>query len=498
MVESKKNDRVNVRYAPSPTGIPHIGNIRTAIFDWIYSKSKNGQFIVRIEDTDRSRYDPHSEQSIFDSLKWLGLNWDQGPDKTGINSPYVQSKRKHFYIEAAEKLVKSGDAYYDDTTPEELEALRKRQKAAGEPPRYDGRGRFRSEKDISNSRDKGLPIVIRFKVQKTGNLEFYDEVRGKIAFNLSEIDDFVILKSDGMPTYHLAHIVDDFEMGITHVIRGEEWIPSTPKHQLIQIALNIKPPKYVHVPLIFGKDKSKLSKRHGAKSVLEYRDEGYLPEALFNYLVLLGWSPGDDTEIMGKSEIVKRFSINRISESPAVFDPEKLEWMNGIYIRNLSTDNLAQRILPYLEKPEKDGGFSDTIERPINSDLLIKIVPHIRERLKTLLDVKEMIDFFYLEGVCPKHNELIPKTMDSASTIKCLYASLNLIKDAKKFSAQCLEKTFRLQAEKLNLKPGQMFSPIRISVTGKRIAPPLFETLEILGKEKCFQRIKNAIDMLEK
>ena len=272
MVESKKIEQVNVRYAPSPTGIPHIGNIRTAIFDWIYSKSKNGQFIVRIEDTDRSRYDPHSEQSIFDSLQWLGLDWDQGPDKKGINSPYVQSKRKHFYVEAAEKLVKSGHAYYDDTTPEELEALRKRQKANGEPPRYDGRGRFRSEKDISSSRDKGLPIVIRFKVPKIGNLEFYDEVRGKIAFNLSEIDDFVILKSDGMPTYHLAHIVDDFEMGITHVIRGEEWIPSTPKHQLIQTALNIKPPKYVHVPLIFGKDKSKLSKRHGAKSVLEYRD----------------------------------------------------------------------------------------------------------------------------------------------------------------------------------------------------------------------------------
>ena len=201
---------------------------------------------------------------------------------------------------------------------------------------------------------------------------------------------------------------------------------------------------------------------------------------------------------MGKSEIVKRFTINRISESPAVFDPEKLEWMNGIYIRNLSTTNLAQRILPYLEKPEKDGGFSDTIERPINSNLLIKIVPLIRERLKTLLDVKEMIDFFYLERVCPKIDELVPKTMDTASTIKCLYASLNLIKDAKDFSAQCLENIFRLQAEKLNLKPGQMFSPIRISVTGKRIAPPLFETLEILGKEKSFQRIKNAIDMLEK
>ena len=332
---------VRVRYAPSPTGIPHIGNIRTALFCWILAKKTKGQFIVRIEDTDRNRYDAEAEKAIFESLNWLGLDWDEGPIKGGPHAPYVQSERKQTYIETAMKLIETGQAYFDDTTPEQLDALRQRQRAAKQPPRYDNRGRYRSKDEIEASREAGLPITVRLRVPEHGSVSFEDTVRGKVTFDLEEIDDFVILKSDEMPTYHLAHVLDDHSMGVTHVIRGDEWISSTPRHLLIHKALEIEPPQYVHVPLILGKDKAKLSKRHGATSALEYRDQGFLPDAVFNFMSLLGWSPGDDTEVMSRDEIIERFTIERINDSPATFDSEKLEWMNGVYIRDIDTEPVS-------------------------------------------------------------------------------------------------------------------------------------------------------------
>ena len=495
-----KNE-ILVRYAPSPTGIPHIGNIRTAIFDWIYSKSNHGNFILRIEDTDQSRYDPKSETAIYESLEWLGLNWDEIPGKKPdtLKKSYIQSKRKKLYVQTAEELVNSGNAYYDDTTPEELISLRKKQQELGLPPRYDNRGRYRTKEDIDKSKSNGLPIVIRFKVPQNGSIKFTDEIRGEIIFNLSEIEDFVILKSDGMPTYHLAHVVDDKDMGITHVFRGEEWISSTPKHLLIHQALNIPTPKYIHVPLILGKDKSKLSKRHGAKSVLEYRDQGYLPDALFNYLVLLGWSPGNDEEIMSKSDIVKKFSIEKISESPAVFDQEKLEWMNGIYIRKLSIDRLSKALISYLQKPEIYGGLPDHIKRPINHSKVKSIAPFIQERLKTLKDSTEMLDFFFLpdEDIKINKNDYFTKNNQIKDILKSLNEGLNIINKIEKFKADELELQFRTLSKDLNIKPGILFTPIRISVTGKKIAPPLFETLETLGRERCLSRINKAIKLLK-
>jgi len=487
---------VRVRYAPSPTGIPHIGNIRTALFCWILAQQTEGQFIVRIEDTDRSRYDADAEKAIFESLDWLGLNWNEGPGKGGPHAPYIQSERQQTYIDAALKLIEAGHAYFDDTTPEQLHVLRERQRAAKQPPRYDGRGRHRSSHEIEESRKAGLPITVRLKVPEHGSVSFNDAVRGKISFEVKELDDFVILKSDDMPTYHLAHILDDQAMGVTHVIRGDEWISSTPRHLLIHQALGIEPPEYVHVPLILGKDKAKLSKRHGATSALEYRDLGFLPDAVFNFMCLLGWSPGDDTEVMSREEIVRRFSIDRINDSPATFDSEKLEWMNGVYIRNMDQDQLMSELLPFMERPEAEGGLPDSVARPIDRDYMRSLLPLVHERLKLLTEGTETLDFFFADNVNPSAEDLSGRKMDAATTEQALEAALGLCKTASPFEPEHLEGEYRALAEKIEMKPGQLFSPIRVATTGKSFAPPLFDTMAAIGQDRCVERIENAIKIL--
>ncbi len=487
---------VRVRYAPSPTGIPHIGNIRTALFCWVLAQQTEGQFVIRIEDTDRSRYDADAEKAIFESLDWLGLGWDEGPGKGGPHEPYVQSERKQIYIEAAHRLVESGHAYFDDTTPEQLHALRERQRAAKQPPRYDGRGRHRSPEEIEESCKAGLPITIRLKVPEFGSVSFVDAIRGKITFELKELDDFVILKSDKMPTYHLAHILDDHAMGITHVIRGDEWISSTPRHLLIHQALGIEPPEYVHVPLILGKDKAKLSKRHGATSALEYRDLGFLSDAVFNFICLLGWSPGDDTEVMKREEIVKRFSIDRINDSPATFDAEKLEWMNGVYIRNMDEDTLMGHLLPFMERPESEGGLPDSVTRPIDCEYLKRLLPLVHERLKLLTEGTETLDFFFANNVSPAAEDLLGRKMDIEMTERALATALELCKTATSFEPEHLETEYRALAEQIEMKPGQLFSPIRVATTGKPFAPPLFDTMSAIGQDRCIERIENALSVL--
>ena len=487
---------VRVRYAPSPTGIPHIGNIRTALFCWVLAQKTEGQFIVRIEDTDRSRYEAGAEKAIFDSLEWLGLGFDEGPGKGGPHAPYVQSERQQTYIDAAMQMIESGHAYFDDTTPEQLHALRERQRAAKQPPRYDGRGRHRSPEEIEESRKAGLPITVRLKVPEFGSVSFVDAIRGKITFELKELDDFVILKSDQMPTYHLAHILDDQAMGITHVIRGDEWISSTPRHLLIHQALGIEPPEYVHVPLILGKDKAKLSKRHGATSALEYRDLGFLPDAVFNFMCLLGWSPGDDTEVMSREEIVKRFSIDRINDSPATFDAEKLEWMNGVYIRNMSEDQLMTELLPFMERPEAEGGLPDSVERPIDRDYFKRLIPLVHERLKLLTEGTDTLDFFFADNVNPAAEDLPGRKMDAEMTERALEAALGLCKSVSPFEAEYLEAEYRALAEKIEMKPGQLFSSIRVATTGKSFAPPLFDTMAAIGQGRCVERIENALNIL--
>ncbi|NQW20411.1 MAG: glutamate--tRNA ligase [Chloroflexi bacterium] len=484
---------VRVRYAPSPTGIPHIGNIRTALFCWVLAQQTNGQFIVRIEDTDRSRYDADAEKAIFESLEWLGLTFDEGPRKGGPHAPYVQSERQQTYVDTALQLVKSGHAYFDDTTPEQLHALRERQRAAKQPPRYDGRGRHRSPEEIEESRKEGLPITIRLRVPDHGSVSFVDAVRGKITFELKELDDFVILKSDQMPTYHLAHVLDDRAMGVTHVIRGDEWISSTPRHLLIHQALGIEPPAYVHVPLILGKDKTKLSKRHGATSALEYRDQGFLVDAVFNFICLLGWSPGDDTEVMTREEIIRRFSIDRINDSPAIFDVEKLEWMNGVYIRNMDEDSLMTELLPFMEREEAEGGLPDSVARPIDRIYLKRLLPLVHERLKLLTEGTETLDCFFADNVKPEAEDLPGRNMDIPMTEQALESALKLCKSVSPFEPEHLEAEYRALAENIEMKPGQLFSPIRVAITGKAFAPPLFDTMSAIGQDRCVERLQNAL-----
>ena len=486
-----------VRFAPSPTGVMHIGGLRTALYDWFLARKTGGQFILRIEDTDRNRYDPDAEWHIKESLNWLGLDLDEGPDIGGPYAPYTQSERLELYQDAADKLIASGSAYYDDTQPEELAALRQRQQAAGQAPGYDNRGRYRTPEQIQESRDKGLDVVVRFKVPDHGELEAEDEVRGRLKFDLSLLQDFVILKSDGFPTYHLAHVVDDFEMGITHVIRGEEWIPSLPRHVLIQEALGIPTPTYVHVPLITAQDGAKLSKRHGAQSALEYRDAGYTPDAVLNYLALLGWSPGDDTEVMSRDEIASRFEVGRILSHPAKFSAQKLEWMNQQHIMKADEDALTDMMMPCLERPEEEGGLLDEIDRPIDRAVVRAMVPVLRERIKVLPDVVALIDFLFVDRVHPNAEEMIGRRMDEEMVVTSLNASIEALEGVEPFSGEEIESALRGLTESTGLKAGQLFTPIRVAITAKRIAPPLFESIEVLGRERTIERLRSGLNIFK-
>jgi len=484
-------ENVRVRFAPSPTGNLHIGGVRTAIFNWLFAKANNGKFILRIEDTDQNRYDENSEESIISSLEWLNLDWDEGPIR--------QSERKEIYNKIAKKLVDTGWAYYDDTTSEELEELRNQQIREKKPPRYDNRGRYKEITHEQYDKNKDLkPIVIRFKVPDGGIKPFEDEIRGNVEFNLKEIDDFVILKSDGMPTYHLAHVVDDHEMKISHVIRGEEWISSTPRHVLIHDALNWDCPKYVHVSLILGKDKAKLSKRHGAESALDYKEQGYLPEAILNFLALLGWSPGDNSEIMSVDEIISKFSIDRILAHPAVFDPEKLEWMNGSYIRNMSNKELSEKILKEVNKPRNNGGLiSDKVSKDLLNSKIIDLTPLVRERLKKISESSYLLEYFFYDDLVIEKEALIPKKVEVDEIINGLNNSISLLEKTDSFEPDKLEEKFRDLAESLELKAGQLFFPIRISLTGRKESPPLFDTMCAIGKENSIKRLYNAISILK-
>ena len=487
-----------VRFAPSPTGVMHIGGLRTALYDWFLARKTGGQFILRIEDTDRNRYDPDAEWHIKESLKWLGLDLDEGPELGGPYAPYTQSERLELYADAAERLIDSGAAYYDDTQAEELAALRQRQQAAGQAPGYDNRGRYRTAEQIQESRDKGLDVVVRFKVPDHGDVVVEDEVRGRLRFDLSLLQDFVILKSDGFPTYHLAHVVDDYEMGITHVIRGEEWIPSLPRHVLIQEALEIPTPKYVHVPLITAQDGAKLSKRHGAQSALEYRDAGYTPDAVLNYLALLGWSPGDDTEVMSRDEIAGRFEIGRILSHPAKFSAQKLEWMNQQHIMKADVDVLAELMLPYLERAESDGGLPSEVARPIDASVVKAMVPVLRERIKVLPDVVELIDFLFVDEVEPNAEEMVGRRMDEGMVVTALTSSIAALRSVSPFTTAEIEDTLRGLTASTGLKAGQLFTPIRVAMTAKRIAPPLFESIEVLGRDRTLERLEKGLALFEK
>jgi glutamyl-tRNA synthetase len=489
-----------VRLAPSPTGTPHIGNIRTAIFDWLLARSTGGSFILRIEDTDRNRYVPTALGSLYESLRWLGLEWDEGPEVGGPHAPYFQSERLDLYQEAARRLMESGYAYQCYCTPERLDAMRNRQRELKQPPGYDGRCRSDEGREAARTEADGRSPVVRFMAPDSGETMVPDFLRGNVAFENGRIDDAVLLKSDGFPTYHLAMPVDDHEMEITHVIRGEEWLPSAPLHRLIFDALGYELPVLIHTPSILGTDRSKLSKRHGAQSALEYRDLGYLPEAVFNYLALLGWSLDDRTEIISRDDFVRHFSIDRLLKSPAIFNLEKLDWMNGEYMRNLPDEEFARRLIEWLEKPEAEGGLPDHAQRPLDLQYSLRIVPLVKERIKLLSKAREMVEFLYLpKGFELDADELVGKPFkdDRRRAALLLSEVLVLTETIEDWSSASLLEGYQAIAARMEAKFRDLAALIRMAITGRSVSPPLTESMEILGRGRCVLRLRDATQLLQ-
>jgi glutamyl-tRNA synthetase len=489
---------VRVRFAPSPTGFLHIGGVRTALFNWLFARHYGGQFILRVEDTDEKRFVPGAADDMMASLRWVGIAWDEGPDIGGPHAPYVQSQRNDLgiYRTYVDQLLEGGQAYMSFTTEPELEQMRAEAAERGVKA-----FRFRGpERDWPLDRQRelaaaGKPYTVRLKTPLEGTTSFSDLIRGGDAITVSnaELQDIVLLKSTGMPVYHLAHLVDDHLMGITHVMRSEEWVPSTPYHVLLYAALGWRAPVFAHVPAVLRPDgRGKLSKRKDDVATNRFWERGYLPEAMFNYLALQGWSYDDKTEIMTRDEIVERFTIDRVQASPARWNPEKLKDMNGIYIRKLAAGEVAERILPFMSRAGLVGEPPSEAERAYVG----RLVPLIHERLEELGEAPELLEFFFRDVGYPDPALLVQKKMDAAGTVNALSAARERLAALEVWSEGQLEEALRALAEELGLKPGQLFGAIRVAVTGRSVAPPLFETLAALGRERSLARLDAAAQAL--
>ena len=483
---------VRVRFAPSPTGYPHVGNIRTALFNWLFARHSGGSFIVRIEDTDVNRKVEGAIEAILDSLRWLGIDWDEGPDAGGSYGPYFQSQRLDIYQKTAQHLLAEGHAYPCYCSEERLAQMRAEMARRKESMRsYDRRCRNLTQEERARFEAQGIVPVIRFKIPLEGQTRFNDLIKGDVAFDNSTLDDFVLLKSDGYPTYHLANVIDDHLMKITHVLRADEWLSSTPRHILLYSALGYRPPLFAHLPMILDPDRSKLSKRHGATAITEYREQGYLPQAMINFLALLGWSLDDHTELFTKEELIQNFSIERISKTSAIFNLDKLKWMNGVYIRNLSADELADLLMPFLDRD-----LPPSVQRPISREYVKRIVPLIRERFTIMEEVAELCMFFFADELAYNADLLLGKKLNKEDAIRGLEAALKRLQ-ALPFDAKSLEDALRPLATELGLKAGDFFGLLRVAVTGRTAAPPLFQTMEALGQERCLRRIEAALTKLQ-
>jgi glutamyl-tRNA synthetase len=494
--------RVRVRYAPSPTGYLHVGTLRSALFNWLFARHHGGAFILRIEDTDRTRYVEDSLADIMDNLRWLGLAWDEGPEVGGDYGPYFQSQRRSIYQEYVQKLIDSGHAYKCYCSPARLEALRKMQRVRKDPPGYDRHCRYLTARERAEREAEGIVPVVRLAVPLEGQTSFHDVIYGDIAFENASLDDLVLLKSDGFPTYHLANVVDDHLMEITHVMRADEWLPSVPKHVLLYRAFGWEPPVWAHLPLILNPaGKGKMSKRKTVDSVgreqpvmvRDFRQAGYLPEALFNSLALVGWSYDDKTEILGREKIIAHFDLDRIGKSPAAFSYDKLEWMNGVYIRQLSPRELGERLIPFLAH-DLDMSEDALRARPETW----AVVPLIQERIKTLSEVTPLVDFFYRDDLEYAAELLVGKNMTPATSLAALRQVRATLDELPSFTQEAVEGHLRALASTLDLKASQLFGIIRVAVTGKTVAPPLFGTLSILGRERVRARLDAALIRLEK
>lgn len=495
----KEQKPARVRFAPSPTGYLHLGGARTALYDFLLARQTGGQFILRIEDTDRKRYQADAEQDLFDSLRWLGLEWDEGPDVGGPYGPYRQTERREIYQHYAQQLVDSGQAYYCFCSPERLRRMREEQRKRKEPPHYDGTCRHIDPDEAARRVAAGEPHVIRFKTPKEGTITVRDRIRGEITVENRTIDDYILLKSDGLPTYHLAVVVDDHLMRITHVLRGEEWLATFPLHSHLYRAFGWEEPEWVHLSVFLkpsGKGKmskrdSELLKKSGyAVLIRDIRKLGYLPEAVINWIALMGWSYDDHTEFFTPEDLIEKFSLDRLKPSPAAVNFKKLDHFNGLHIRALPEEELARRLVPYFH----EAGYPE-----VDAEALKPIVPLIQTRITTLDDAPAMAGFFFREEVAPADPaELIPKGLDAAQALQVAREALAVLEAVPDFRAETTEPPMRALVERLGLKARQVFGLVRVAVTGQRVSPPLFESLEIVGKEKTLQRLRYAIALLER
>ncbi|NLM00139.1 MAG: glutamate--tRNA ligase [Treponema sp.] len=531
---------IRVRYAPSPTGMQHIGGVRTALFNYLFARANGGKFILRLEDTDRTRYGEEFVQNLYDTCDWLNIQWDEGGSKGGEYGPYVQSERFELYKEYAIKLVEKGEGYYCFCDAERLDRIRTLQTKNKMPPGYDRNCRHLTQEEIKANLDAGKPYVIRLKIPMEGVTRFNDALLGDIEWKNEDISpDPVLLKSDGFPTYHLANVIDDHFMKISHVMRAQEWIPSTPLHVQMYKAFGWQPPQFCHLPMVNGSDGQKLSKRHGATSVNEFRARGYIPEALVNYVAMLGCSYEEGRDIFPLSDLEKLFKLEHLNKAGAIFDYKKLEWFNGQYMRMMSDEKLFNSVLPFIT------GTGDAL-LPVNTDVapapkvgpsvsgitiddngelvlasddilasndfgiapakrvgaltsdeiktkLMELMPLIKERLHFLTDAAEMVRFLFTEPPVPPVDQIVPKKMDVKKTKEVLEKSKEFIKALPSLDHESQEELAKKMAEELGVKLSEFMMPIRMAVTGSKVSPPLMGSILILGVDKSIERVEKTL-----
>lgn len=472
---------VRVRFAPSPTGSLHIGSVRTTLYNYCFARQNGGTLILRIEDTDQDRLVEGAIDSIYDGLHWMGIRWDEGPREGGAHGPYIQSERLPLYQKAAQDLVDAHDAYYCFCSKERLAALRAQQAAAKQITRYD---RFCRTIDPTEAADRAAreSHVVRLKVPDEGTVAVNDLVYGHVEWPLHTIEDQVILKSDGFPTYHLAVVVDDHAMEITHIFRGEDWLPSTPKHLLIFQAFGWEVPPIAHFPNVLGPDNKKLAKRHGATKVEQFRTDGYLPEAMANYLALIGWAPGTEEEVFSMEELIAKWRIDQVQKAGGKWDRDRLLWFDGVWIRKLSIDELMRRLEPFVPESWDRG-------------VLRRALPHVQERMKTLVEAREQLEFLFTDDIQYPTEQLVRKK-DPGGTRDVLERSLKALRDTS-FAPHEIDAVVRTIAEQTGWKVGDVAMPLRVAVTGRTVGPPLNDSMEILGRDRTLARIDHAAALLD-
>ena len=484
------SDTVRTRFAPSPTGSMHIGNAHTALFNWLFARQNGGTVVLRIEDTDELRSTPEALDVIYGGLKWLGIDWDEGPDVGGPYGPYIQSERLSRYQEKVDELLAAGKAYRCYCTPEEVEQRREIMRARGLPPKYDGKCEALDEQEGAALAAEGRQHCVRLKMKRTGHTVIEDVIQGQVTYENHLCGDPVILKQSGFPTYHLAVVVDDCAMQITHIIRGDGHLPNTQIHLQLQEALGVPHPVYAHLPMILGEDRSKLSKRHGAVSVMDYKELGYLPEAMFNFLALLGWSPGDEQEILSHEEILQRFSLEACNKAASVFDLKKAEWMNGEYMKAMAPEELTERLLPWLV----DAGLFEADPSDARLRWLVQVVALMQERAKLLSTYVSWARYFFTDDY-EYDNRARSKWLSRPETAEVLDRLADEFEGLATWDVDSIEAAIRALAEQMQVSAGKIIHPCRAAATGTTIGPSLFHLLELLQQSDVISRLRRTADL---